>query len=158
MLLLPSRNVGCHLLPLRQLPVPPPAAVVGRVRRSAPSTKFETFSSASETTATINPKNDESYWFLRGHHQACRRRLSTVIAAAVSTGRTITTCSSSNIIQFPSIPCYRCTLVQDHQKPTQWILQNVRKGITSPVPLVLLQQQVYHNHHPQPHRGIPLVN
>lgn len=104
MLSLPSRNVGCHLLPLRQLPVPPSAATVGRVRHSAP-TKFETVSNAVKTTNS-NPKC-ESYWFLR-NRQACRR-LSTVIAATLA-GCSATTCRSS-IIQFSSKPCCRCKTV-----------------------------------------------
>lgn len=100
MLPLPSRNVGCHLLPLRQLPVPPSAATVGRVRHSAP-TKFETVSNAVKTTSS-NTKC-ESYWFLRDR-QACRR-LSTVIAATFA-GCSATTCRNS-FIQFPSKHCCR---------------------------------------------------
>ncbi|EJY57908.1 AAEL017151-PA [Aedes aegypti] len=98
MLLLPSRNVGCHLVRLRQLPVPP--AAVGRVINSAPK-KFETVSIAVETATIINSEN-ECNWFPRDH-QACRR-LSTVIAAT-STGLSITTCSS-NTLQCPSEPHY----------------------------------------------------
>lgn len=92
MLLLPSRNVGCHLVRLRQqLPVPP-AAVPGRVPNSA-TKKFETVSiTAVAGTATLNFKSNR---FSRDH-QACRR-LSTVIAAT-STGLTAATCSS-NVFQ-----------------------------------------------------------
>lgn len=95
MLLLPSRrNVGCHLLPLRQLPVPAPAVVVGRVvahrRHNAPR-KFETTVCCCFAAYQGIPPS-LSHWAL--WNPQVLPRLDTV-SAATSTLRHCATLSSS---------------------------------------------------------------